>query len=438
MPPATAPLAVLVIDDSADDRLVYRRYLSRAGADSFTVREAENAAAGLAAIAEAVPQLVLLDYQLPDSTGLDLLRQLRRSHPRLTVILLTGLEDVKLSVEVLRAGADDYQVKGQLTADSLLRAVRGALERRALETQMANERERLELFYRLVEASDDMLLVIRMPEAQIIEANQSALRQLQRSREALISPSLDLASVFPHAEEVWATLSDAAPVRRLDCEAIRADGVVLAIEVSANRVAINDRLYLVAVCRDASARKEMQAELQRLALLDGLTGIHNRRAFDERLAQEFGRAARGHGSLGLLMIDIDHFKAYNDHYGHPAGDRCLRQVAQALAATLKRPSDFLARYGGEEFGVLLPDASLADAAKVSSMLIERVRQLELPHAGSPGGTVSISVGASAATPPVRGQQDHFLSEVDKLLYAAKAAGRDRLMAADVPFLHDQA
>lgn len=428
---ALTPLRLLVIDDNADDRFAYRRMLGKTEYHLFEITEAESGAAAMAALAARTPQFVLLDLHLPDTDGLALLRELRNAHPLLPIVMLTGLDDVNTSVAALKAGADDYQIKGKLSTDSLLRAIRSALEKRALETQLTIERERLELFYRLVEASDDMLLVIQMPEARIIEVNQSAVRQLGRSREALMHPALDLLTVFPHAAAVWATLSPSAPVRRLDCEAISADGTRLAIEVSANRMALGGKLYFVAVCRDATGRREMEAQLRRLVLLDALTGISNRRAFDERFEQEFLRAARGHGSLGLLMVDVDHFKLYNDRYGHQAGDKCLRQIAQALTATLKRPSDFVARYGGEEFAVLLPDADIEGTLAAAELLLARVRELALPHAASGvGSTVSISVGAAVAKPPVRGELENFMAKADARLYAAKRAGRDRVIGHD--------
>ena len=429
-------LDVLVIDDSADDRFAYRRYLGRGGDAAFAVREAGSLGEGRAQIAEQLPALVLLDYHLPDGTGIEFLKTLRQTHPRLPVILLTGLEDVNTSVEALKAGADDYQIKGKIDADSLMRAVRGALERRALETQIATERERLELFYRLMEQSADILLVMSMPERRLIEFNQGAASQLGYRREQMLSHDFDINRVLPHIGTIWPRLTERQPGLRCDCEVVRADGSPLPVDANVQRVSLNGHDYFVLVLRDATERKRMEAEMQRLVLLDALTGVHNRRAFDERFAQEFARAARGHGSLGLLMIDIDHFKAYNDHYGHPAGDKCLRQVSQALAATLKRPSDFLARYGGEEFAVLLPDSTVAEAQKVGEMLIERVRQLELPHGGSSTAPhVSISIGACAATPPVRGLQEQFMTETDGLLYRAKATGRDRVVSSGQPFTH---
>ncbi|MES2683320.1 MAG: diguanylate cyclase [Pseudomonadota bacterium] len=423
-------LRMLIVDDSEADRFTYRRMLGKAE-EHYNIFDAATGEAALAAMETHQPQFVLLDLHLPDASGLDLLRTIRSSHPRLPIVMLTGLDDVNTSVAAIKAGADDYQVKGKLGTDSLQRAIRGALEKRALETQLAIERERLELFYRLVEQSGDLLLVIRMPERHLIELNEAAARQLGYARAELLDTQFDLSRVLPYITNVWSHLSDEQPERRCDCEVIRADGSMLPVDANARRVVLNQHEYFVLVLRDATQRREMEAQLRRLVLLDALTGVNNRRAFDERFEQEFLRAARGHGSLGLLMVDIDHFKLYNDTYGHQAGDKCLRQVAQALTATLKRPSDFVARYGGEEFAVLLPDADMAGTLAAAGLLLARIRELALPHASSPTSpTISISIGAAVATPPVRGELANFLALADQRLYKAKHSGRDRAIGTD--------
>ncbi len=424
-------LRLLVVDDNPDDRFTYRRLLGKASDTRFEIVEAEDGAAAIAALAAQLPEFVLLDLHLPDTNGIDLLLQLREDHPRLPVVMLTGLEDVNTSVKALQAGADDYQIKGKLTGDSLLRSIRGALERRSLATQLAIERERLELFYRLIEQSGDLLLVLRMPERQLIEFNEATVRCLGFVRDELASPHFDINKVLPYISEIWPQLSDSHMEMRCDCEVVRHDGSRLPVEAKVQRMVLGGSQYCVLVLRDITERREMEAQLRRLVLLDALTGISNRRAFDERFEQEFLRAARGHGALGLLMIDVDHFKLYNDTYGHQAGDKCLRQVAQALSATLKRPSDFLARYGGEEFAVLLPDADLAGALGAAELLLGRVRELALPHeASSVSAHVTISIGIAIAQPPVRGELESFLALADQRLYKAKRSGRNRVVATD--------
>lgn len=169
--------------------------------------------------------------------------------------------------------------------------------------------------------------------------------------------------------------------------------------------------------------------LRELAMRDGLTGIHNRRAFDERLAMESRRHRRTPGSLGLAMIDIDHFKAYNDLYGHQAGDACLRQVAQAIDSSARRPGELAARYGGEEFAVIIPNCGADEICRVGEYIAEQVRALALPHEASQSGIVTISVGLAAGEPVSETVEHNLLASADAALYRAKAAGRNRVCVA---------
>ena len=167
--------------------------------------------------------------------------------------------------------------------------------------------------------------------------------------------------------------------------------------------------------------------LERLALLDGLTEVANRRGLDEALDREWRRAKRAGTSLAVVMCDIDHFKAYNDTYGHGAGDVCLRQVAQALARSLARAGDFLGRYGGEEFLVLLPDTKAAEAVSMAERLRRAVFDLELPHAhSSAADRVTLSLGVAAQVPAGEDPPDRLLLAADQALYRAKQAGRNQV------------
>ena len=179
-----------------------------------------------------------------------------------------------------------------------------------------------------------------------------------------------------------------------------------------------------------------QADLLRqLSFLDGLTGIANRRRLDEALRREWRRCARSHAPLSLVMLDVDHFKAYNDHYGHQAGDECLRAVAGVLADQTKRPGDLVARYGGEEFVCLLPETDGEGAVLVAERLREAVARQRLPHAVSPvAGHVTVSLGAATARPLTETPSDSLYQAADLLLYEAKRAGRNRVCSgsAEVP------
>lgn len=167
--------------------------------------------------------------------------------------------------------------------------------------------------------------------------------------------------------------------------------------------------------------------LHRISTQDGLTGVSNRRHFDDTLVLEWRRALRKSVPLSLLMIDIDHFKAFNDAAGHQAGDDCLRRVAQALQDSLQRASDLVARYGGEEFAVLLPECDLEHARILAETLRRRIAALDLDHPGSPARVVTISAGVAAVTPERGAAAETLVRLADEALYAAKRGGRNRVV-----------
>lgn len=172
--------------------------------------------------------------------------------------------------------------------------------------------------------------------------------------------------------------------------------------------------------------------LENLVQIDGLTYIPNRRRFDQVFAQEWARMGRDQQPLALAMIDVDHFKAYNDHYGHGAGDDCLRQVAAALQRSLQRPADLAARYGGEEFVLLLPNTDGPGACTIAERARCAVAAADLPHAHSPtAGHVTVSIGIAAMDVP-DGDPQRLLAAADQALYQAKREGRDRCCTAHSP------
>jgi diguanylate cyclase (GGDEF)-like protein len=171
------------------------------------------------------------------------------------------------------------------------------------------------------------------------------------------------------------------------------------------------------------------ARLERLAVTDTLTGLANRRRLDEILDAEWRRAMRYRTTLAVAMIDIDHFKGYNDHYGHAGGDECLRRVAASLAAAV-RNTDYVARYGGEEFMIVLPETDLAGTRIVAERVRADVEALAEPHAVAPRGIVTISIGIAAVDPSAADSVDNLAKTADTHLYEAKRQGRNRIAGED--------
>ena len=177
--------------------------------------------------------------------------------------------------------------------------------------------------------------------------------------------------------------------------------------------------------------EEKNRQLQLLSSLDGLTGIPNRRQFDEMLALEWNRMAREKMPLSLLLLDVDHFIRVTDRYGHLAGDSCLRRVAAALAEMIRRPADMVARYGGEEFAAILPGTTLDGAQVVAESMRRTVADLCIEHADSPvHSVVTVSLGVSSVIPIPGCIPNDLLQAADHGLYQAKQEGRDRWIRAD--------
>jgi diguanylate cyclase (GGDEF)-like protein len=173
---------------------------------------------------------------------------------------------------------------------------------------------------------------------------------------------------------------------------------------------------------------KIQSDLLRsMALMDGLTGVANRRKFNEDILADWRLCFREQKPLSLILVDVDYFKRYNDHYGHPAGDGCLKSIAQALSEAVRRPYDLVARYGGEEFACVLPNTALSGAVEIAERMRERVRTLGIEHAASDvDRVVTISLGVATLTPTRDLEFQALIEAADKQLYEAKNAGRARV------------
>jgi diguanylate cyclase (GGDEF)-like protein/PAS domain S-box-containing protein len=245
--------------------------------------------------------------------------------------------------------------------------------------------------------------------------------------EAMFTPE----SMLVIAEDVE-RISSGQPTSMVQVEAVRKDGHHIWLE---NKVRLLDRapdgeLSVVIYIRDVTERKRLQDQFAKLALIDGLTGIENRRAFDLAIDREWKRTLHTGLPLSLLLFDVDHFKPFNGTYGHQVGDDCLRAIACALRSAVNRPGDVVARYDGEEFVVLLPATDIEGAEILANRLCYRVADLRIPHSTNDArGVVTISGGVSTALARFGGNikmPEGLLLAADAALYKAKHEGRNRI------------
>jgi diguanylate cyclase (GGDEF)-like protein/PAS domain S-box-containing protein len=288
-------------------------------------------------------------------------------------------------------------------------------------------------FRLLAEESSDMVMRIGFDE-RIIYVSPSCARLLGWSAEQLCG-TLALAGVnaedLPHVRETVRALKEGeVEEARLVYRTRHRKGGEMWLETAlrATRDPETEKVNgVVAISRDMTEHKDLEERLATLATKDGLTGLANRRHFDDMLQQEWRRAERYGAAVSLVMMDVDNFKKFNDQHGHQAGDSCLKAVARVIAAEARRPADLAARYGGEEFVLLLPNTDEAGCALVAERIRQSLETLNISHAlNPPTKRVTMSIGGATGWPNAETQGNHpsLIAAADRALYAAKHAGRD--------------
>jgi diguanylate cyclase (GGDEF)-like protein/PAS domain S-box-containing protein len=315
----------------------------------------------------------------------------------------------------------------------LLYSISAGLEK---EQDTARHLERIAALHALIsENSRDAIILTDLSGRR--KYSSSATESLGWNPEDLLSQD-DLEMVHPEdqqrTQELVHELKSGRERAMIECRIRKRTGEFVWVEASL-RVVRDMETGLPSgflnIIRDVSQRKLAEQRLQEaynaveaLAVTDELTGLANRRRFDQYLANEWRRSTRDHEPLSLLMLDVDRFKAYNDTYGHQRGDSCLRQVAEACLDVVSRPGDLVARFGGEEFVVVLPNTQDEGALHVAQDICAALRSRRLPHVGNPAGIVTISAGCATLVPRFGKHAPELVEMADQALYRAKHNGRN--------------
>jgi diguanylate cyclase (GGDEF)-like protein/PAS domain S-box-containing protein len=306
-----------------------------------------------------------------------------------------------------------------------------------LETALTDSNKYLsdseEKFRSLSTAAFEGILIIK--EGIVIESNDAFCKTLGYDHSEMTGKNAIDLVVFAEREKVKKKiLSGYEQLYESTC--LRKDGTTFPVEIHGKMFSYRHEQVRVTAVRDITDRKHVEKALQEankklldLAMQDGLTQIANRRKFDIKLEQEWRRMMRTSQTISLIIFDVDHFKIYNDTYGHQAGDVCLQTVANSAAQLLKRPGDLLARYGGEEFAIILPDTSAKGATKLAETVRSHIHEIEIRHEASPVNEfVTVSCGVASMIPTKSTSTQVLVEIADKALYEAKETGRNKVVA----------
>lgn len=448
--------AVLLVDDQQTNLLVLAHQLAQLDVDVVKTTDPTQVIDLMRGRDFAV---VLLDVHMPALGGLAIADQIAEDEAlrRVPVIFVTAVADQEEfvsqgyatgAVDFLIKPIDPHALRNKVRSYCGLKAREMALNRRAAALEAQTEKleaalmEAKRMEQELVESEVRYRALVELSPVAIVVEVDGAMRYINTAvlkllgaeeREALLGRSI-YEFLHPASREecegrINEIVRQGGRTEGIEGQFVRADGGVVHVEMGCACVIYEGEVGVQLAIQDVTERKHLEQELRMLSQRDGLTGIANRRYFDETLSRECRRAARNAGPLGLLLIDIDAFKKYNDHYGHQAGDAVLKQVATTLAGALNRGGDLAARYGGEEFAIVLPETGMAGATHMAEKLLLAVRDLGIPHAQSSAADhVTISVGVAGMAAGELVTPEALISWADQALYAAKAAGRNRVSA----------
>jgi two-component system cell cycle response regulator len=424
--------AALVVSDTAASIDILRDMLQPEGYEILAASSGEQA---LEIAAKSLPDVVLLDVAMPDMDGFETCRRLKAAAAtqHIPVLFITALTDTHDVVEGFRAGGADYIAK-PVRQEEVRARVRTQLQMRHYVQALRDQAERFRaIVNNMVEG-----LVILETDGRIQFANPACHHMLGYPRDGLVGRPLTDLLEPPLMQEYRDYLAAHAQPERAQTDlqhgprevSLRShDGGTVSADLTVTPIFLRRPRFL-GLLHDISLRKQSEQELWRMASVDPLTNIPNRRQFDTFFHREWLRTRRGGLPLTLLMLDVDHFKSYNDSLGHQAGDRCLQQVAAEINAHAKRSTDMAARYGGEEFVLLFGESDAEHGRQLAESVRARIEALRLPHPSSPvAAWVTVSVGVATMLPKQELTADHLLGAADKALYLAKREGRNQVRCA---------
>jgi two-component system, cell cycle response regulator len=477
-------IKVLLIEDMSEDRILIEELLESISQDKFYLQSVASLQEGMACLKTNNFDIVLLDLLLPDGIGINSLVKLKAESQPIPIVILTHLNDEKIALEALHSGAQDYLIKGRFQRHQLVRAIRYAIERFRIEEMLRQQAQRERLLGRILERIRRSLNFEEVLKSSVDEVR--LFLQTDRTIIYRFNPDWSGAVIVESVAEKWPpifniTINDPCFARG-DFLSLYKTGLIRSVDdifdgsvqscyanmlsqfqVRANLIVPilqEDNLWGLLIAHHCQSTRQWQQweidflsyfasqaaiaiqqselycklqianeQLEFLAKTDGLTGVANRRHFDEVLTAQWQQLAREKLPISLILCDLDYFKVYNDTLGHAAGDICLKQVSQVLVNSQATSGNLIARYGGEEFAIILPNTDLKDAINVAKVMGEAVESLQIIHPKSPiSQYVTVSLGIASEIPQLEQSYDRLFQNADRALYLAKNSGRNRLCA----------
>ncbi|MGB3534647.1 MAG: diguanylate cyclase [Microcoleaceae cyanobacterium] len=449
---------ILIVDDHIENLYLLSEVLELNG---YKVRKARNGKTALKTAQALAPDLIILDIRMPEMNGYEVCRQLKACSEtkEIPIIFLSASSETSDKIKAFKVGGIDYISKPFQSSEILVR-VNNQLTIHQQKLQLQQEIQQRKYVEKIMKESRQLMsgILNSCPLGlAFLKAVRDQQNKIDHFRCVLVNPILAQALGKPVDRLIGqrlskSTLESVEPMLFDQCVEVVETGNPFQQELFYQNQWINGWYNLdliqhqdgfLITITDITDRKEWEAILNRTnqnlyqqATLDGLTQVYNRRTFDVSLKQEWRRLRREKQPLSLIVIDIDYFKLYNDCYGHPAGDDCLYQVAQAIGQAVKRPADLVARYGGEEFAVILPNTGINGAVAVAEQIQQAIQSLKIPHAQSQVSKwVSVSMGLSAQVPNAEETPDSLIQAADKALYSAKEQGRNQIFCLKIQETH---
>jgi diguanylate cyclase (GGDEF)-like protein/PAS domain S-box-containing protein len=417
---------LLLVEDNPGDARLLREMLNEQASHGIELTHVVCMVDAEKHLALCTVDMILLDLGLPDAQGLGAVRRAREAAPRMPLVVLTGLDDESLATQALQEGAQDYLIKGQIEARGLLRALRYAVERKAMEEALFEEKERAQVTLNCI--GDAVICTDITGNINFLNLVAEKMTGWTR-REAAGRPMAEVFRILdalshqttPDPMEIAVEQNRTVHLPP-NCVLVRRDGFETPIEDSV--APVHDRegqaMGAVIVFRDVSAARAMTLQMTHSAQHDFLTGLPNRMLVEDRIAQSIILASRHRGKLAVLFLDLDGFKHINDSLGHAIGDKLLKSVAGRLVDCV-RASDTVSRQGGDEFVILLSEVAQVDDAAISARRI--LMMLTAPHSIDDRDLhVTASIGVSVY-PDDGLDAETLIQNADTAMYQAKENGR---------------